>query len=815
MAEALAVVGVVTSIVQLVDFSTRVVSRLDEFYSVAKEVPKSFRHVKTELPLLTTTLEQLKAAIDTTPVADSSKKALLPVIAGCTEQVEQLDIILKKTIPETNDSWGRKGKKAVASLHHDAKVESITKALRNYVGILTFYYAAASSTLQPLTDAKLCKIRQWLSAPDPSTNYQKALKLRQADTGIWFLESDTYTRWKTAAASPLWLYGIPGCGKTILSSTVLENIFQNCQDDPAKAIAYFFFDFNDVQKQDPEMMIRSLVCQLSQQCIKIPASLDALFSSSESGQRQPPAHALMEALRSMVQGLPIVYVVLDALDECTQREELMEMLEAITGWQLPNLHFMVTSRRERDIEMSLESFIDERCRICLQSTLVDKDIKRYVRQRLSDDKRLRKWEKDASMMRQIETALMSGAKGMFRWAVCQLDALGKCVNRKMLQQALATLPPTLDQTYDRILASIDNDYSQYALRILQWLTFSAKPLSVDEVAEVIAIDVKREPVFDCDEVLEDSLEILNICSSLVTIATENDDGWRKPREVVVLAHYSVKEYLVSERIWKGKAAVYGMRDNVCHDAIATGCLGYLLQFQQSKLEPDFLKLFKLARYSAEFWASHVQKGGDAMKETSQKAMQLCSKENYAYANWIRLWDPDRPWEKPKLEKTSNDIPNPLYYAALLDLRNLLKMLLEKDADVNAQGGYYGNALQAASYRGHEAVDGQYGNALYAASSEGHEAVVRMLLDKDADVNAQGGHYGSALLAASSGGHKAVAKMLLDKGAEAASSGGHEVVVEMLLDKGAEVNAQGGQYGNALYAASSGAVMKVLKARGAK
>ncbi|ORY14383.1 hypothetical protein BCR34DRAFT_560322 [Clohesyomyces aquaticus] len=334
MAEALAVVGVVASIVQLVDFSTRVVSRLDEFYSVAKEVPKSFRDIKTELPLLATTLEQLKGAIDSTSIADGSKKALVPVITGCNEQVAQLDAILEKTLPETKDSWRTKGKKAIVSLHHDAKVESITRTLRNYIGILTFYYAAASSTLKPLTDEKLCKIRQWISAPDPSTNYQKALKLRQADTGLWFLESDAYNKWKTAATSPLWLYGIPGCGKTILSSTVLQNILQHCQDDPGKVTAYFFFDFNDLQKQDPEMMVRSLLCQISQQSIKIPASLDALFSSSENGQRQPSTHALLEALRSMLQELPQVYIVLDALDECAQRVELMERLKAMAGWQL-------------------------------------------------------------------------------------------------------------------------------------------------------------------------------------------------------------------------------------------------------------------------------------------------------------------------------------------------------------------------------------------------------------------------------------------------------------------------------------------------
>jgi hypothetical protein len=151
MAEALAVVAVVASIVQLVDFTTRVVRRLDDFHSIAGEMPKSFRQVKTELPLLGTTLQQIKEAIDADLVADGSKSTLLPVVAGCKEQVAQLDAILARTLPEITDSWRKRGKKALVSLHHDAKVESITKILRNYIGILTFYYAAASSTLQPLT----------------------------------------------------------------------------------------------------------------------------------------------------------------------------------------------------------------------------------------------------------------------------------------------------------------------------------------------------------------------------------------------------------------------------------------------------------------------------------------------------------------------------------------------------------------------------------------------------------------------------------------------------------------------------------------
>jgi hypothetical protein len=328
----------------------------------------------------------------------------------------------------------------------------------------------------------------------------------------------------------------------------------------------------------------------------------------------------------------------------------------------------------------------------------------------------------------------------------------------MLRKALATLPPTLDQTYDRILSAISEEDSEYALRILQWLAFSARPLSIDEVAEAVAINAERDPAFDRDEVLEDPLEVLNICSSLVTMAVDNSfEFGASPNRVVALAHYSVKEYLVSDRIWTGKAAKYGMRDDVSNDVIATGCVSYILQFQHLELEPDFLEQFKLARYSAEFWTSHAQKRGHLTKEISQKAIQLCCKENSAYANWIRLWNPDWPWRQPELRKDPEKIPNPLYYAALLNLREVVKILLNAGADVNAQGGEYSNALQAASW-------------------EGNEQVVKILLDAGADVNAQGGEYGNAL--------------------QAASWEGNEQVVKILLDAGANVNAQGGEYYNA-------------------
>jgi hypothetical protein len=135
--------------------------------------------------------------------------------------------------------------------------------------------------------------------------------------------------------------------------------------------------------------------------------------------------------------------------------------------------------------------------------------------------------------------------------------------------------------------------------------------------------------------------------------------------------------------------------------------------------------------------------------------------------------------------------NALQAASERGYEQVVKLLLDKGADVNAQGGRYGNALQAASERG-------------------NEQIVKLLLDKGADVNAQGGRYGNALQAASERGNEQIVKLLLDKGAnvnaqggrygnalQAASERSNEQIVKLLLDKGADVNAQGGRYSNAL------------------
>jgi hypothetical protein len=259
-------------------------------------------------------------------------------------------------------------------------------------------------------DGKLEKIQKWLSAADPSSNYEQALKQRQNNTGLWLLNSDQYRKWKTEPASFLWLHGIPGSGKTILSSIILQDLLRAYGDNKAKAVVYFYFDFNDSRKQNAESMLRSLICQLSRKTTNIPSRLENVFLLHE---KQPSSDELIRVLHQLTESFAEVYIVLDALDECSQRSELMDILTTIGGWQLQKSHIIVTSRRERDIEDTLQIISSQRDHISFESKVIDEDIRQYVRQRLSDDKALNKWGKEVTLRQEIETTLIQGSQGMY------------------------------------------------------------------------------------------------------------------------------------------------------------------------------------------------------------------------------------------------------------------------------------------------------------------------------------------------------------------------------------------------------------------
>ncbi|KAL2048219.1 hypothetical protein N7G274_000130 [Stereocaulon virgatum] len=157
---------------------------------------------------------------------------------------------------------------------------------------------------------------------------------------------------------------------------------------------------------------------------------------------------------------------------------------------------------------------------------------------------------------------MDNFDGMFQWVTCQLRALANCFYLAQLRKALVSLPKTLDGAYARILCNIDKQHSEYALKLLQWLTYSARPLQIRELAEVFIIDVNGSPRFDPERRSADPHSILKLCPSLIKLGSSKskafDDDART--NYIALAHFSMKEYLMSEKLRKGRPGASVLKD---------------------------------------------------------------------------------------------------------------------------------------------------------------------------------------------------------------------------------------------------------------
>ena len=148
MAEALGIVSIVSSIVQLVDFGSKVLERLHDYQIALKDVPGTFRAVKRELPILLDTLKQTQSAEENDALREETKRALLPVVEACVKNVKDLGDIVDKNLPGVGDSWRKKSRKAIASFRLDKKVDKIVAEIQRHIHILTYYHAASLSTGQ-------------------------------------------------------------------------------------------------------------------------------------------------------------------------------------------------------------------------------------------------------------------------------------------------------------------------------------------------------------------------------------------------------------------------------------------------------------------------------------------------------------------------------------------------------------------------------------------------------------------------------------------------------------------------------------------
>ncbi|KAH6699767.1 hypothetical protein BKA61DRAFT_496302 [Leptodontidium sp. MPI-SDFR-AT-0119] len=557
MAEVLATVASVVAVIQISD---RVIG-LCKFYieSLNSEAPSSLRAVLIEVSTLKTVVESLEflsKCVNFTPALQKRLWASDGPVEGCRAAITALEKLFPKGSVQTGKNASKRQKvraalEVLAWPMQQGRVQELLQQISSHKAGIQL--ALTTESTQDIKDIKAASkeirsilaeeqrhnVYKWLTLTDPSPLHNRSWQLYEQGTGSWMLRSPHWTDWLAASIRCLWVHGIPGAGKTILASWLIKQVQDHCKQSskiqaPCTS-AYYYCYFG--HSQDEAMpFLRWVIAQLSRQAEVVSTLVHDLFRRGG----EPSIQELLDSLEQLLQSFGNVYIVIDAIDESNPCDNLLEVIHTlVTDPRFSHLQILVTSREYIEIERVMEKISIS---VPMSNSLVEQDIRIYVRSILQSNGKFQTWSND--LLKEVEDAVSTQAKGMFRWAVCQLYELKYLKGeRSVVRNALATLPKNLDETYERIFLRIPKEEWQFVCHAFQWLCFyeelgapengTPSVLLLDAIASSTARTGNPN-----SNVLYDSERLRELCGCLISSFGD----------AMSFAHYTVKEYLDSARI---------------------------------------------------------------------------------------------------------------------------------------------------------------------------------------------------------------------------------------------------------------------------
>jgi hypothetical protein len=266
---------------------------------------------------------------------------------------------------------------------------------------------ATQSLLASLPTPGTEKLRAWLSAPDAYTNHHEARSRHEPGTQQWFLDSPDYFAWVRGDERVLSLIGQAGCCKTVLCSTIIEDMMSRTADTEA-AFAFFYFTFSDHSKQSYRALLSGVVHQLCHY-----SEVSSILAKAHKAGRGEVSTAVLEScLISLAGSVPRISLIIDALDEvpniASAQQDAMENVGRLLQ-NIPKLYVLTTSRPESGIVDALRQWSAHI--MSLKQGSIDQDIEIYVSKEIERNLVLRKLSDELKTM--IKTKLGSRADGMW------------------------------------------------------------------------------------------------------------------------------------------------------------------------------------------------------------------------------------------------------------------------------------------------------------------------------------------------------------------------------------------------------------------
>ncbi|KAH9904467.1 hypothetical protein F4778DRAFT_63806 [Xylariomycetidae sp. FL2044] len=701
------------SIIAILDISGKIIGFCSTYISAIKHAPSDLRIIRAEIEALqaitrlldlpsSTLIGQQNAALESLRGSGGALKScqqclerLLALLQGGKPEEARsssrlklrrlLNLRLKAVatnVKDTRDgqdvtgsefdytSWPRKQATAHALLEEISKYKAtITLALAVDARHSTAGIASEVHTVyQEKRNASEAEVRRnfltWLNAPlgELWHKHSTVTALRCPTTCLWMFDLPEFQDWRKQGAL-LWLNGTVGCGKTTIISAIIQQMQLEVGRE-SEIVAFFYFDRSHLGLTSVQDCIAALITQVLGDATP---TLDEVQSwvgkegltMMESSQT---ASVLLteKALFRMLAGKSATFII-DAIDDSDDNRKVLALIKGLS--QFDGVKVIFTSRpdvtirrRWNKIAKSLGSTSARpAAEVTVTARLTASDIRTYITEATSQliesgDLELH----DPTLRFDIIETLERDSHGMFQWVAFHLRNLGTFFTDAEIRRALTRLPDGLDNTYQKIMEGIQQRPShqrELAHRVLQWVAFAARPLTLAELCVAVSIVVHSQEL-KVSEVINNPLNLLAVCDSLLIYSHETN--------TVTFAHHTIRDYLLTHYSESGEFELQ------FHTILAKLCLAYL-QFTSVRQALEHMQYGDLGlgelhegtlafvHYAAKFWMVHAQKGRKEDERLSSIADSFFFGLQGSFPSWQEIYEPpkwDASMERRRLQHSA-------------------------------------------------------------------------------------------------------------------------------------------------------------------
>ncbi|KAI1740672.1 hypothetical protein F4680DRAFT_96419 [Xylaria scruposa] len=477
-------------------------------------------------------------------------------------------------------------------------------------------------------ESSIQRILDWLAPPPFAEILESSKDQRQENTALWIFENDSFKRWKESKPRVeeivkwrklppwvLWVNGNPGCGKTILAASVIEELLdEEYENDQPTTTCYFFFKYGDCRNSSIEAACRSALAQILHRNRHDNDLLDKFVFAridpeGSSGQLIASLKELLGLMRICSAFFGQLSLILDGIDESDEPHSVCSKLKDLVTTSPIKLICFSRGNVNR-----LQNWTPQSQIVSFDRLVTNADIRLYLTHQLEvmQDDGMLPITTPASLELLIDT-LIYGADGMFLWAKLMMKYLGSpaLTPRSRLDTINSVrFPEGLNVMYDRIFTLMSTSRKlelDLARRVLIWLHYS---VSAGGLTQRILQSAVTDFDEQCDIPGSDFVPaVVSVCGGLVEFT---------PQARFQLAHLTVKEYM-QERAWSRVGLPMSLIPGEAAAAaeLAAVCIQYLLVHANRQTSqrfarswsydkvPDFQDSFQ--SYAVRHWGYHLSK----------------------------------------------------------------------------------------------------------------------------------------------------------------------------------------------------------------